>query len=234
MSGPIEPAARAATPVTQMFGTLVGVGLVCGFLIVTAFQATAPIILQNRIEARARAVLQVVPGAVESHPFRFVSAPEPHFEAAPADASDGELVFAAFAGDGALVGVAIPAEAMGYQDVVRILFGYAPGEQRVVGLQVLESRETPGLGDRVEKDPAFVGNFAALDVTLADGGEALVHPIEIVKPDPTRSKTPWQIDTISGATITSSTVARMVRDMAALWVPRIAARLEDFRPEGAR
>ena len=51
---------------------------------------------------------------------------------------------------------------MGYQDVIRILlYGYSPEHQAIVGMRVLESRETPGLGDKIEKDPAFLARTSS-------------------------------------------------------------------------
>ena len=44
----------------------------------------------------------------------------------------------------------------------------------MIGLQVLSSNETPGLGDRISKDAAFRKNFEALDASL-------VNEIETVK-----------------------------------------------------
>ena len=53
----------------QMYRTLVGVGLVCGVLIVSVFESTAPIIRANKIAARERAILDVLPGATTSRTF---------------------------------------------------------------------------------------------------------------------------------------------------------------------
>jgi electron transport complex protein RnfG len=207
-----------------MYRALVGIGLVCGALIVSAYQATAPTIRANRIAARDRAVLRVLPGAVESRAFRWSGA-----RFAAADGDDLPSVFAGFDAEGSLIGFAVEAQAMGYQDAVRILWGYAHARQAIIGMCVLESRETPGLGDRVETDPAYVANFAQLDVALDPTGTALAHPIGIVKPGAKTAR--WQVDTISGATITSGAIARMVRDGAAIWVPRLAQRLGDFTAE---
>ncbi len=224
------PAAKASA--LAMYRTLVGVGLVCGLLIVVVFQGTAPIIRQNRIEARSRAVLQVLPGAVVSRAFAWTGS---GFEPAAADAAGVELVFAGFDAAGSLVGVALEAQGMGYQDVVKVLYGYDPRSQTVVGLAVLDSRETPGLGDRAETDPAYVANFKALDVSLNDARDALAHEIEVVKPGTKTAA--WQIDTISGATITSSAIANMIAAGAAEDVVRVAAHLDAFTappaPEGS-
>jgi electron transport complex protein RnfG len=207
---------NAPRPVWQLYRALVGVGVASALLIAAAFAATAPIIERNRAAALERAVLQVVPGAE-----RFIR----HDLEQP--------VYAAYDADGRLVGLALEAQTMGYQDTVRILYGYQPEQQAVIGMQVLESRETPGLGDRIETDPDFRANFTALDVRLVDDGDALAHPIELVKPG---AKTrPWQIDAISGATISSAAIATMLRDSTAYWVPRLHGRRAEFAipPEAA-
>lgn len=207
-----------------MYRALVGVGLVCGLLVVTAAVGTGPRIRRNQAEALRRAVLEVLPGARTVRSFRWTEAGS--FEPLATTAAGEAVVHAAYDADRRLVGIAVEARGLGYQDVIRVLYGYAPTRNAVVGLRVLESRDTPGLGDRIEHDPGFLRNFTALDVTLAADGSALAHPIETVKPG---AKTaPWQIDTITGATVSSAAVARMVARSAAVWVPRLRRALPTF------
>ena len=193
------------TPVWHMYRALVGVGLFCGLLIVSVYEFTLPIIQRNKIED----------GAVEQ---------------VPSDSEASDLVFAGFDADGALVGIALEASGMGYQDIVRVLYGYSFDKQAVIGIRVLESRETPGLGDRVETDTDWLEkNFVALDVRLTADGTALQNAVEFVKPGP--DKQPWQIDGISGATITSRAIADMLSESTAVWIARVMAQRTDFRLE---
>ena len=37
---------------------------------------------------------------------------------------------------------------MGYQDVIVVFYGYSSADDAVIGIRVLESKETPGLGDQ--------------------------------------------------------------------------------------
>jgi electron transport complex protein RnfG len=116
---------------------------------------------------------------------------------------------------------------MGYQDAIEMLYGYKPDERIISGYQILASRETPGLGTRVETDKAFRANFEQLDVTLNASGNGLQNPIEVVKKG---NKTkPWQVDTISGATISSRAVGNIVAQSAAQWIPTIKQLLQDFK-----
>ncbi len=61
--------------------------------------------------------------------------------------------------EGRLVGVAMEAEGKGFQDTIRLIYGYSPDKQQVIGMEVLESKETPGLGDKIIKDEEFLDEF---------------------------------------------------------------------------
>ena len=121
--------------------------------------------------------------------------------------------------DGRLKGVALEAAAAGYQDVIRILYGYDPYCQCIRGIEVLKMTETPGIGDKIAKDPVFLENFVALEARADVSGQGLEHAIVPVKRG-TKTQ-PWQIDSISGATISSNAVARMLNDSAQQMVPII-------------
>jgi H+/Na+-translocating ferredoxin:NAD+ oxidoreductase subunit G len=198
--------AKGAWP---LYRALVGVGIICALLIVSVFLFTLPQIERNRAEALDRAILLVLPGATEVHTFELEQA-----------------IHAAYDDSGELLGLALETQAMGYQDTVRVLYSYDPKLQAIVGIQVLESRETPGLGDKIEKDKTFLKNFRALDVRVSPDGQTLVHPIEFVKPGQKFEQ--WQIDGISGATISSEAVATMLRSSSGYWVPRLYAMRDKF------
>jgi electron transport complex protein RnfG len=208
-----------------MYRAMVGVGLLCGLLIVSVFVATKPVIERNRAEALERAIFEVLPEARSSRSFRLVG--DGGFLPVGASRPTGPVVHAGYDGQGALVGLAVEAKGMGYQDVIHVLYGYSFAQQAVIGLQVLSSRETPGLGDKIETDADFLENFVRLDVALADDGSAIAHPIEIVKPG--QKEHPWQIDGITGATISSTAIADILRASTASWIPRIRRGANDLR-----
>jgi len=213
----------------KMIRAMVGVGLLCGLFIVTVYQATLPAIERNRAEALQRAIFQVLPEAQSSTTFRLDD--EGRFVESTGDADADRLVHAGYDDDRRLVGLAVEARGMGYQDVITVIYGYSFAADAVVGIRVLESKETPGLGDRIETDEAFLANFERLDVSLNADGSAPAHPIEAVKHG--KKEQAWQVDGITGATISSVAIADMLRDSTAFWVPNIRARLDDFRPGGA-
>ncbi len=225
MTEQTNPAIAQKTRIWPMYRAVVGVGIACALVIVMVYETTKPIIERQSGQLRRQAVEDVLPGSVDSRPFRLLENGE--FE--PFDGSgegSRQLVFAAYDEDGELVGLAIAAEAMGYQDVIELIYGYSPAAQSITGIKVLKSRETPGLGDRIETDPQFLRNFDHLDVGLNSTGDSLANPIQFVKTG--EKQAAWQIDGISGATISSAAVANMLADSTERWIPQIVRRKQDF------
>ena len=73
-------------------------------------------------------------------------------------------------------------------------------------MEVLESRETPGLGDKIYKDAEFVGGFSALSV----------EPEIVAVKKGTKSQ-PNEIDAITGATISSKAIVRIINESHIAW-----------------
>jgi len=215
-----------ATGAWPMYRALVGVGMLCGLLIAVAFQGTAPVIARNRAEALERAVFAVLPEA--SRRVTFALTADGTFE--PTEAAAAERVHAGFDADGRLVGVAVEANGAGYADTISLLYGYDPARAAIVGMEVLASKETPGLGDRIGTDPGFLANFEALDVRLDEAGEALAHPIETVRSG--QKTEAWQIDGITGATISATAVGGILATSTARWLLVINRRLDELRAGG--
>lgn len=219
-----------STPSAAMLRTLGLVAALSGFLVVLAYQITLPLIEENKRIAIERALFKVVPGAVSRRDF-LVNA-DGIVPADGAGAIAGTQIYAGYDSDGKLAGIALEAAAQGYQDVIRALYGYDPACRCIRGIEVLKMAETPGIGDQIARDPGFQANFQALDASLNAAGDALAHPIVPVKHG--RKTEAWQIDAISGATISSTAVARMLNDSAQAMLPAIHARLDVLRsaPEG--
>lgn len=208
---------RVTLPETpRLVLTLAAAGLVSGLAIVGAYRLTLPTIQANQAEALRRAVFQVLPGAERME--RLVwqgegSGEEETGRLAPASGTTGAepSVYAGYTAAGRFVGYAVPASGAGFQDTIRLLYGYDPERDRVVGMEVLESRETPGLGDRIYKDETFVGRFRDL---------AVQPRVELVKEAPTA---PNQVDAITGATISSAAVVTIVNAGNQEWLARLEA-----------
>ena len=200
----ISPVEQEQTSAREMYRAIVGIGAMCALVIVGVFQGTAARIADNQDRFLAGAIGEVLPVTVETL-------------AVDADAA-GRLVvvkgptampvFLAYDTNGNLAGAVLTGIGMGYQDNIRVLFSYSFERQAIVGFKILDSKETPGLGDKIEKDPGFLANFEELDVALAASGEALSHAVITVKQG---AKTqPWEVDGITGATISSRSVTEIV------------------------
>ncbi len=204
-----------------LIGSLGGISLLSGLLVVLAFQITEPIIAENKRVALERAVFAVLPGAVARSDFAL----DDHgLNALDEESTTSANLYAGYDEAGHLIGVALEASSRGYQDVVRILYGYSPERECITGITVLQSTETPGLGDKIETDPDFLANFEALDARLNPERTALAHDIETVKHG-TKSE-PWQIDGISGATVTSKAVGKGLRLSANALLPQLAPHVD--------
>jgi electron transport complex protein RnfG len=211
-----------------MYRSIVGIGAFCALLIVTVFQVTKDRIAANKARFLAAAVAQVLPAARSTVEVQrnaegnLVAAAEPAVMP----------VFLGYGDGGDLVGAVITAQGMGYQDNITVLFSYSFELQAIVGFKVLESKETPGLGDKVEIEPHFLANFEALDARLNADGTGLANPIVTVKEG--EKTEPWQVDGITGATITSDAIGSILNQGAGDWVPVLEreARSFEYEPPG--
>lgn len=209
----------------KMISAMGAIGLLAGILIVFTYQVTFPFIEQNKARLLEKAIFEVVPGAATKRVFT-IDAAGKVTEVAEADPQQLTL-YACYQPGGELAGVALEASGQGFQDVIRIIYGYDPQKEAVVGIKVLQSTETPGLGDKIEKDPQFLANFEALDVRLNPDGNALVNSVEMVKSG--QKTDPWQISAITGATISSRAITAMLRESTAKNIPLIVQRLPEMQ-----
>ena len=212
------------TSSSKMIATLGLVAAMSGFLVVLIFQFTLPMINENKRIAIENAVFKVVPqGGVTRKTFVVTDTGL----AQPGEA-EGTTVYAAYAANGTLLGLATESAAQGYADMVRIIYGYDPSCQCITGFTVIKMTETPGLGDKITRDQAFQANFDALDARVNATGDALANPIRVVKHG--SKKNPWEIDAISGATISSKAVGKAIGSSAEKLIPL----LHRYLPEIAR
>lgn len=195
MSGP-GPGTPHQPPATRLVGTLGGLAAIAGLAIVLVFQWAQPRIEEHRARELAAAIREVL-GEPERYEIRWVVDGELR-DSLPAgsDSSATERVYAGFGARGELIGYAVPGEKAGYQDVVRLIFGFDPEDGRLLGMKVLENKETPGLGAKIATDSAFVSEFEGAEpplVGVKEGSDAVD-----------------EVDMITGATISSEAVIDII------------------------
>jgi electron transport complex protein RnfG len=200
------------------------VAAVSGLLIVIVYKVTFPIIEENKRIAIERAVLQVVPGATQRKDYVLIG---DQLHEATDKKTNGMNVYAAYDGNDELKGIAAEAAAQGYAGIIRLLYGYDPDCECITGIKVIKLSETPGLGDKIITDQEFVKNFSHLDVRLDSSGTALANSIVTVKHG-TKSQ-PWEIDAISGATISSRAVGKALNQSAQVLLPGLTTHVEKLK-----
>lgn len=219
-----ESAQIAKSSNIKMLRAMVGIGALCALLIVLTYESTLPRIERLKENALQEAIFKVIPGISKTKAFRLSDG---KFVEMNKEKSSEEIIYAGYNENEELMGLAIPAEGQGYADIIKVLYGYDPQNENIVGMYVLESKETPGLGDKIEKDEDFKSNFKAMDVTLTTNDSKLIHSIKTVK---SGTKTePWQIDGITGATISSRAIGDILDNSTKKWLPIIQKRLDDLR-----
>jgi electron transport complex protein RnfG len=207
----------------MMILVLSAITMTSGFLVVLVSQLTAPMIAENQRIAIEKAVVKVIPGA-RSHQEFYLE--EGNLTLAP-EKADSESIYAGYDAKGQLLGFAARAAAQGYADMIHLLYGYDPQCQCIRGIKVLKMAETPGLGDKIIKDANFQANFDALDATLDEQGQALRNPIVAVKSG--TKKEDWEIDSISGATVSSVAVGKALNQSAQRLLPQVVPLLEQLK-----
>ena len=189
--------------------TLAIAGLVSGIAIIGIYESTLPTITANKARELREAVFKVLPGVTQMQALVYRDS---HLIVVEKPNKDEPVIYGGYDEQGDFMGYAMPAAGPGFQDTIAILYGYKPDQKIVVGMEVLESRETPGLGDKIYKDAVFVGGFSALSV----------EPEIVAVKKGTKSQ-PNEIDAITGATISSKAVVRIINETHAAWAGQLPA-----------
>ena len=211
---------------SAMIRTLTLIATISGLLVVMVFELTRPLIAENQRIAVERAIFQVIPAAVQWQEYRLNG--EKLLPASVGDPNSGIAIYAGFNQKGLLAGIATEAVAQGYADTIRLLYGYNPECECITGIRILKSAETPGLGDKIFKDLDFIANFRALLARLNGDQSALKNAIVTVKHG--KKSDPWQIDAISGATVSSRAIGKALNSSAQYVLPKVVNQLGGIKP----
>ena len=205
------------SPAGKMIRLMGAVSLICGVLIVGTDHATKEPIRHNQQVILEAAIAQLLPGVKKQVTYGV----KPGGELVILQDAEGNSTrfFAGFDGSGKLLGVVLEGNERGYADNIKAMYTYSPVKQAIVDFKVVELKETPGLGDKIVNDRGFLSNFKNLDAKLDDSRAKLEHPIVAVKHG--TKKNSWEVDAISGATISSRAVGRLLNKSAQDLLPLI-------------
>lgn len=173
---------------TRMIVVLTSVGLLSGlFLASVGISTKTRIALNKQIEIE-KAVFSVVPGTYSSQKLY----------------QEKDLsIYGGMDEKGNLLGYAIHASTVGFQDKITFMLGINPLVTRIISLSVLEQKETPGLGEKITDRKSFLVFWESRDCII---------PLSLRKP-PVSSPddlSPSEVNTITGATISSEAVLNAV------------------------
>jgi electron transport complex, RnfABCDGE type, G subunit len=99
--------------------------------------------------------------------------------------------------NGQTIAYIVPAESRGYAGAIELLVAVSP-DHKVMKYTILESKETPGLGDKAKEEP-FASQFVGKGADELDPNEAI-----------TKTNEKGKIQSIAGSTITSRAVTKAV------------------------
>jgi Na+-translocating ferredoxin:NAD+ oxidoreductase subunit G len=153
-----------------------------------------PRIAENKRQETYRVIPELVPGADQTKTVEHVVVGEDGKE---------QRVYQAISSAGVPVGWVIPASGQGFADRIDVLVGTDARLETITGIYVLDQKETPALGNLIV-EPDFRQQFAEKRTDL---------PLVVVKGDPSPGSN--QIRALSGATISSESVATIVNDSTA-------------------
>ncbi len=192
-------------------------GLLSGIVLVSVYLYTLPMIEANKAEALRKAIYKVLPECDYFETLELRSGQLLKWEEGDKQESGSEVkrIFLGYDKDKEVIGFAIPGAEAGFQDIIGVIFGYNAGAQMIIGFEVLESKETPGLGDKIFKDLDFQENFKALAVAP-----------EIIPVKKGKKLNPNEVETITGATISSKAIVRLLNNSISEWQKAINEYME--------
>ena len=160
--------------------------LAFGLLVAGVNATLAPRIEANAREKKTAAIKELLPEALQLE----------------TKTTDG-VEYTIGTANGQVVGYAITAEGGGFADVIRLVVAVGPKVEEIRGIAVLASNETPGFGDTIVTDwfrDQYIGAPAG-SLEVIKTGDASVKDAQIVA--------------ITGATISSDAVTRIVNEAVA-------------------
>ena len=169
---------------TRMVAVLTSVGLLSGGFLAGVGLLTKERIALNKQREIEEKITEVVPGAYSSEKFY----------------EEKDLtVYGGKDGEGKLIGFALHASGMGFQDKITFMMGTNTSLTKIYSLDILEQTETPGLGAKVDDKKSFLRFWENKDCSsvLTLRKPAASSPEELG---------PSEINTITGATISSEAI----------------------------
>jgi electron transport complex protein RnfG len=201
------------TSTFRMILTLAAAGAMAGSILVFVFLWSQPRILAYQAKVLAESIGEVLKGP-DHYETVYVHEGQLTFELPEGVSSAGlDRIYLGYDTDGRPMGFAVSGAKAGYMDLIHVIFGYDPSNQEVLGMKVMDHKETPGLGDVIVKDQEFLGGFIGVR-----------WPLQGIK-EGTATGDPHEVDLVTGATISTRTIVELIN----LRIQELEPLLEGFQ-----
>ena len=165
-----------------MIAVLVIVGLVSGAGLSITYKYTMPLIEDNKVKELERSIYTIIPEMARYERIE----------------KDNLVIYKGIKSDGSTAGYAFTSKGGGYQGDISMMVGIDENLEKLLGLEILESVETPGLGGKIT-NKEFKGQFK---------GVSVLKKIEYVKNQkPSKAN---EVEAITGATVSSNSVVNIL------------------------
>jgi Na+-translocating ferredoxin:NAD+ oxidoreductase subunit G len=171
----------------HMILTLSLIGMLSGGILAFVSNWASPLIAQRELEAKEAAIFQVQPEAAS-------------YEQVAVEEME---VYQVFDTSGEPVGYAMVTGGNGFQSFIKMMIGLSQDLNTITAIEILSHNETPGLGTKIT-EPEYKDQYLGLSTTPN------IVWVKGVEPD-----APNEVQTVTGATISSSTVVEIVDDAVA-------------------
>ncbi|MDH5741990.1 MAG: FMN-binding protein [Candidatus Aminicenantes bacterium] len=173
---------------SRMIIVLTAVGLISGGFLAGVAKLTKERSAFNILKEIEEAIVNVIPGTVQNQKL---------YE------EEDLSIYGGQDESGQSIGYAVQSTGIGFQDKITLMFGINVSLTKIIGLAVIDQKETPGLGAKIRDWNAFLQFWENRNAT----GEIILR-----KPPAgsLEELSPMEINTITGATISSKKVLEIV------------------------
>lgn len=169
----------------KMVIVLTVVGIISGLSLAEVYRSAEPLIKQQQLKSLRKAIFTVLPDAKD---YRI-------------EKKNGLTIYKGLDKNKNPEGIAFQVKGPGFQGTILLMVGINNRMNKLLGMKVLDSVETPGLGGKITGND-FEEEFKGLSIE---------QKITYIKNrNPSVPKKPGQIDAITGATISSKSVVNML------------------------
>jgi electron transport complex protein RnfG len=187
---------------TRMVLVLTLVGLITGGFLAGVAKLTKEKIALNIQKEIEEAIIKAVPGTTRSQKL---------YE------EEDLIVYEGKNDAGQPTGYAVQATGIGFQDKITLLYGIDLSGTKIIGLTIIDQKETPGLGAKITDRDVFLRFWK---------NRSIERPLTLRKPPVPSPEdlAPSEVNAITGATISSTRVLEIVNFSL--------DRLKELRQEG--